>query len=130
MTSGPPDLECEETNSNARIGGPDACEALRNSQPWIISIYQGEPKLLGCQGTLIGKNIVLTAAHCICTFKNKTTNITTVYGYDECKSLRVWKKNKMDRIHFGDHDRTKQDPGEQEIYINKFILHKNFTGTN
>ena len=37
---------------------------------------------------------------------------------------------KLDRIHVGDHDRTEDDPGEQEIYIKKFIPHRNFTGLN
>ena len=77
----------------ARLGGPDACQVKPNSKPWIVSLGGC------CGGTLIAKNVVLTAAHCI--FKCKFKNVT-----------------------LGEHDLKKIEDGEQIIPVKSKKKHK------
>ena len=72
------------------IGGPDACEVKPHSKPWVVNLFQdGEHS---CGGTLIAKQFLITAAHCV------------VYTPKESFTIIV-----------GDHDEEKIDNGEESV---------------
>ena len=63
-------LDCKGNTSGpgaqSRIGGPDSCEVKPHSKPWTVRVQISD---LGvCGGTLIAKNVVLTAKHCLNAF--------------------------------------------------------------
>ena len=100
-------VDSTRSESVSRVGGPNACEVKQNSKPWIAR-FEG-----GCGGTLIAKNIVLTAKHCFSPkrplkgaivhlgdhsqkkFEDTQISITVKYeetlpGYSGCKD--AWKR--------------------------------------
>ena len=90
------------------IGG--GCRVKAHSMPWVVSLaWRSNPHNFSsghhCGGTLISKNLVLTAAHC-------------GIGWTEPEKLI---------ISVGDHDIKEMD-GEQIIEVEKIITHKGYTG--
>ena len=121
---GPPELGCRQTARNARIGGPDSCEVYPNTQPWMVALYMGRKQTITCGGSVISRNIVLTAGHCLCLHKRQ------LIPMPDCKSKEIWKKARFKYIKVGDHDQTTSqgEYGEQKIEILHFIPHENYTG--
>ena len=87
-------LDCVEASSDggtqSRNGGPDACEVKPHSKPWIVHFFDNSPG--ACGGTLVAKNVVLTAKHCSAARRG---NIATL----------------------GDHSRNDFDIGQRSIRI-------------
>ena len=64
-----------------------------------------------CGGTLIGRRIVLTAAHCVC-FKRRGDGLMIC--------------NDADGVVVGDHSRIKVDKGEKFIETSRIIVHEKY----
>ena len=87
---------------NSRIVG--GSEARPNSWPWVVDLLLDGGETHYCGGTLISPSWVATAAHCF--FSNPTP---------EKWQARV-----------GEHDHRKDDGYEENIMVDKIVLHPKF----
>ena len=112
----------DSTGNHARVGGPDSCRVKPHTKPWTVRLpwkdspnadihHEDTPK---CGGTLIAKNLVLSAAHCFCPpIPNPTAD--DCIGWKNVKAL------------VGEHEiRNKED--QQIIGIKDMIMNPNYTG--
>ena len=104
-------LDCEnEVKPLSRVGGPGACNVNPHSQPWLVrtSVKGSSHRNRSnhrCGGSLITRQHVLTAAHCVWRWKNRVVIV-------------------------GDHDIAKID-GEKVFEIQNAIEHNpNVGGMN
>lgn len=81
--------------------------------PWQVSVQLTNPKLgfIGhwCGGTLVDKDWVVTAAHCV---QNKIVNVL---------GGGIW------NVVLGDYDRGTETGSERSMVINDIVVHPNFT---
>ena len=88
------------------IGG--GCRVKAHSMPWVVRLaFKHSPYNVSghhCGGTLISKNLVLTAANCSRSITGPESMIVSV----------------------GDHDIEEMD-GEQIIEVEQIITHKKYT---
>ncbi|XP_006826065.1 uncharacterized protein LOC100368814 [Saccoglossus kowalevskii] len=95
---------------NARIVGGD--EANPGAWPWTVALYQNHKTrntIFVCGGTLICKNWVMTAAHCL------------------ERRGRLLPPAKL-FVRLGEHERAKDEGFEQTIPIADYIVHPNYNG--
>ena len=129
-------LDCIKSVSvdlSGRISGPNACEVKAHSKPWIVTLYGHRlwhkfdtVVAQTCAGTLISRNIVVTAAHCVCLVwsyqvgKCVTKNIVAVNATHNITQVSLTK------VILGNHNTQKFDEGELPIDSFEIIIHKKF----
>ena len=113
----------DSIGNNARVGGPDSCRVKPHTKPWTVRLpfkdspnadihHEDTPK---CGGTLIAKNLVLSAAHCFCPPFIPQPTPEYCDGWKYVKAL------------VGEHEiRNKED--QQIIAIKDMIMNPNYTG--
>ena len=118
-------LDCDTSRDSVdnRIGGPNSCRVKPHSKPWIVRLnHEGKPHNMKghtCGGSLISTNVILTAAHCVCTFEE----LITIFEGGPLNCIG-WKS----QVAFiGDHDIMKEE-GEQIIGFKYMTFHPNFIG--
>ena len=113
------------------IGRANACKGMHITRPWMLNpdaTIDTNAEII-CEGFFTGKKITLTPAHCICNYKNTTTNPTIETNATESLTLDVWIKNERRYISFHNHDRTRSDRPIQKRLLPNFIPQKHHAGT-
>lgn len=82
----PTDLVCEDDRpTHDRIVGGQ--EAVKNSWPWMVQLqYMGHTS---CGGTIIGDNVILTAAHCCAAYQDHQ-KISALVGQHSYSKTSLW----------------------------------------
>lgn len=83
--------ECGIIDRNHNIISPDYSETI-NEHPWLVAIYKwkGVNYEFVCTGTLISKNKVVTAAHCLRFYNSNLVNIDDLLVLLGKSDLRHW----------------------------------------
>ena len=96
-------MKCRDMPTKA--SGPNACEIVLHSRPWMVNLNN-------CGGVLLSSKIVLSAQHCFYTREECTNYPTRFYGNRTAI--------------FGEHDTTIKEDGEKHIGVEKIICHEDY----
>ncbi|KAG5449582.1 Plasminogen [Clonorchis sinensis] len=103
----------------AKIVGGEV--ATPHSWPWAVRLSvkpPGRRPISFCAATLVAPQWVLTAAHCLLVENKRMPVGRMVNLRDQMKSILY--------VHFGDHDKTKLEEVQQDIRVEKVILHPRY----
>lgn len=85
------------------IGKDDRVPIMTHSYPWSSIgklVIKNNKTLSVCSGTLIGKNLVLTAAHCLITRKNQKVSPSQIYFFTKFQNDKpIYKSNVLTYYH-------------------------------
>ena len=129
-------LDCIDSASfdfNSRISGPNACEVKAHSKPWIVTLYghrlwavNDTVVVQRCAGTLLSRNIVVTAAHCVCLYNSNKAGKCETKRIVAINATHNITQEKPTKVILGDHNTQKFDEGELLIDNFEIIPHEKY----